>query len=256
MGIPIGHGGRQLSEFGDFVANELKRRNMKLKELAEKLPCEAPAVSRYMGGRLPPEDVVEAIIAALNLSERKAERLRELSKKVSPLGGYASSRTEGHPMAMMHRRSVRQFGAVTLKSIKEQVVGFGWEASPCPYDDDLAYDLKIHVPGVAEREFVLLSLLQSQYGESERLLRLFRGQLANDPKATQILFFEPFAQWVTFTPSKKADLSETSHTGSVDDWLVRESAGKGRLIHGGNWVAVMAQYLKKTNAVKAYLETL
>jgi predicted transcriptional regulator len=253
MGISIGHRRRGLSEFGDFVANELKRQDMKLKELAEQLSCGAPAVSRYLGGRQPPEKVVEEMIVALNLTDRKAERLRALSKKTYQEGEYASSRTAGHLMSMIHRRSVRQFGGFTLKSVEQQIERFGWETAPCKHDDDLAYDLKIHTPSGADSDFVLFNLLQPQYGEPERLLRLFRGQLANDPKACQILFFEPFSGCVNSLHSGQGDLFESSAADSVDQWFAIETEGKGRLVHGGNWVAVLAQYLKKTDAVKAYL---
>lgn len=246
MGISIGHRRGGLSEFGDFVANELKRQDMKLKQLAEQLPCEAPAVSRYLGGRQPPEKVVEAMIVALNLNGRKAEQLRALSNKTYQKGEYASSRTAGPSPSMMHRRSVRQFGVFVLKSIQQQAMRFGWEAVTCKHDDDLAYDLKIQMPGEAETGFVLLNLLQSQYGEPERLLRLFRGQLANDPKAKQILYFEPFAQSGNLLHSEQAD--------SAEKWFAKETEGKGCLVHGGNWVAVLAEYLKPTAAVEAYLK--
>ncbi|MFU8849244.1 MAG: helix-turn-helix domain-containing protein [Opitutales bacterium] len=254
MGRLIGDRGGELSEFGKFLADELKRQAIKLKDLAERLSCEAPAVSRYMGGRRPPEKVVEEIIVALDLSDSKAERLRELSKQTYQRGGYVSSRTAGHPISMMHRRSVRQFGGFVLKSIEQQIERFGWETAPCEHDDDLAYDLKIHTPGGADSDFVLLNLLQRQYGEPERLLRLFRGQLANEPKASQILFFEPFAQCVQLLDSERSELMEATDTVSVDEWLAEETEGKGRLVHGGNWVAVLAEYLKLTPAVKAYLK--
>lgn len=255
MGISIGHRRRGLSEFGDFVAKELKRQDMKLKDLAEQLSCEAPAVSRYMGGRQPPEKVVEEMIVALGLSGRKAERFRELSKKSYPQGEYARSPTKRHSMPMTHRRSVRQFGGFVLQSIQRQVMRFGWEAVACEHDDDFAYGLKLHLPGDAEQAFVLLNLLQPQYDEPERLLRLFRGQFANDPNAKQILYFEPFARCMEVLHTEQMELFKSAGADSLDEWLSAETKGKGRLVHGGNWVAVVAGYLKPTDAVKAYLKS-
>lgn len=247
MGIPIGHGGRPLSAFGTFLEKELKARSMPLKELAEDLPCKVPALSRYLRGRRPPEDVVESIVKALKLGKAEAEALRQ-TVDAPPRTSSLMTR----PQSM--RRSLRQFGYFTLQQLSEQLKRFGWSALPCEVDDDFSYDLKVSGSDPS-REYVLLNLLQPSHRDPQRLLRALRAQWANEPDAKRVLYLEPFAGSCELPAGQEGDLfSEGEAPESMDDWLFRESKELGRVVHGGNLISALAEELGQNKAVKDYLK--
>jgi transcriptional regulator with XRE-family HTH domain len=247
MGIPIGHGGRPLSEFGTFLERELKARSMTLKELAEHLPCKVPALSRYLRGRRPPEDVVEAIVKALKSGKEEAETLRQTVDAPTRPASLAT-----RPQSM--RRSVRQFGYFTLQQLSEQLARFGWNALPCEVDDEFSYDLKVSGSDHSQG-YVLLNLLQPSHRDPQRLLRAVRAQWVNESDAKRVLYLEPFAGSCELPVDQEGDLfSEGEATELMDAWLFRESEELGRVVHGGNMISVLAEELGQNKAVKAYLK--
>ena len=253
MGIPIGHGDRALSAFGSIIEKELGKKSWTLTKLAKLVDCPTPTLSRYLRGRRPRGAIVAKIITERGLSSAIATELQ------ATLEAPEQDRRRVPPRPMMrqlHRRSLRQFGEVALRSLAEQTERFGWTHSFCEIDDDFAYDLKVFSPDEPD-QYILINLMQRNQSDPRVLLRAVQAQSGIERNARQIIFLEPILSSCELPEDLGPDLfdSPDSKALSVDAWLQAQSGGLGRLVHGGNLIQVMAESLKRTEAVDQWLRT-
>mgnify|MGYP003765976379 CR=1 FL=1 len=253
MGIPIGHGDRALNAFGAILQRELSASGETLTSLAGKVKCSKATLSRYLRERRPPEAIVSKIIAKLELSNEIATELRVALEAPEQERRRVSPRPM---MRQLNRRSLKRFGEVALRSLAEQTERLGWAHSFCEIDDDFAYDLKVFSPDEPDR-YILINLMQRNQSDPRVLLRAVQAQSGIERNARQIIFLEPILSSSELPEELGPDLfdSPDSKALSVDTWLQRESTGLGRLAHGGNLIQVMAESLKRTEAVDQWLRT-
>jgi len=248
MGIPIGHG-RPLSPFGQFVQKELEAKDINLTDFARSLGTPAGTISRYLRNRRPPDKLVAKMARELGLDEEGEKKMRDLLNASEP----SESRPPPPLMRQMARRTIRTFGEFTVRRMAEQLPRLGWSRSFCEASDDFSYDLKVYHPDSPE-VFVLLNFLGIRNEDPVTLKRFVKGQAGIEDGVTAIAFFEPFAGSIRLPEEMAADLFQPEAVHSVDAWLRRETDGLGRLVHGGNMIAVLAEYLQVTDEVSRYLD--
>ncbi len=242
-----------LSGFGKMIAKRMDERSINMFEVVmdERVASSPGSMSRYLRlQRKPPERIIAGIIEVLGFSEEEGIQLRKLAE-----AGARPGPRPGVPFSsrLIHRR----FADYDLNALLVLIRSLGWYCELNDSEDEYAYDLKVaEAEGLAE--FVLVNFPNPQRAQPDVLLRGAGGMFGAYPGTRVTLFYEGVAG--ALGAYQKSDRRvrqlqlEVSDAEATDLWLREASGGKGRIVHGGNLIQVLAEYLEPTKAVRDYLE--
>jgi transcriptional regulator with XRE-family HTH domain len=241
-----------LTLFGKMIAEALDERGWKLQELAEKVGSNPASMSRFMRlKRRPPARILDRLIEVFAFNEAQAAKLRKLAQQGLKLPERMSS--GGIPFSF---RAMRRFADYDLRALITLVRSLGWYLELNEEDDDYAFDIKVAEADGLE-SFVAINLPNPRRMKPEVLLKGAKAMAGVYEGVKVTLFYEGVAGALAAHSrvSRQSELPlEDEQIEDLDSWLKSESRGKGRIVHGGNLIQVLAEYLDTTEAVQKYLQ--
>ncbi|TVP81752.1 MAG: XRE family transcriptional regulator [Puniceicoccaceae bacterium] len=247
---------KNLTQFGNLIAGELEKREMKLSELADAIGSDPASMSRFLHfKRRPPGEIIDKMVSFFGLSGAEGCHLHRLAENGGDLG-LRSSATGFQPR--IRYRTARRFAEYDLNALMKVVAGQGWHCEVCKEDDPFSYDVKVAASEDSEK-FVAVNFPDPRKPEPDYLLRKTQAMqgIYKDLLAAS-LFYEGVAGSLAAYQKGNQDVRqlqlEASDAESTDAWLQMASGDKGRIVHGGNLVQVLAEYLEPTEAVRDYLK--
>ena len=243
-----------LTQFGQMVARKLDREGIHLFEFAERVGSDSASMSRYLRlRRRPPSDLIDKIIDVLGFSERQGKKLHLLARRGDP----ASKRPALHAsQSRLYLAMRRRFADYDLRALLSLIENLGWYCETNEDEDEYAYDLKVAESKGCE-SFVAVNFPNPHRVDPAVLLRGAGAMSGAYPDLQVTLYYEGVAGGLAAFKSEQSGRElplEDPPTESTDRWLRQTSKGKGRVIHGGNVIQVLAEYLEPTDSVKDYLK--
>lgn len=244
-----------LTQFGQMVARKLNKEGIQLFEFAEKLGSDSASMSRYLRlKRQPSRDLVDRIIDVLGFSERQGKKLHLLAQRGDP----GSKRPAMHAsQSRLYLAMRRRFADYDLRALLSLIENLGWYCETNEDEDEYAYDLKV-AESRGCKSFVALNFPNPYRVDPAVLLRGAGAMSGAYPDLQVTLYYEGVAGGLAAFKSEQSGRElplEDPPTESTDRWLRQASNDKGRIVHGGNVIQVLAKYLEPTDLVKDYLET-
>ncbi|MFP4261642.1 MAG: helix-turn-helix domain-containing protein [Opitutales bacterium] len=246
---------KNLTQFGNLIAGELEKREIKLSELADAIGSDPASMSRFLHfKRRPPKEIIDKIGSYFGLSEAERRHLHRLAENGGNLG-LRSSATGFQPR--IRHRTARRFAEYDLSALMKVVAGQSWHCEVCKEDDPFSYDVKVAASEDSEK-FVAVNFPDPRNPEPDYLLRKTQAMQGIYAGLEASLFYEGVAGALAAYQRGNQDVRqlqlEASDAESTDAWLREASGGKGRIVHGGNLIQVLAKYLEPTQAVREYLK--
>lgn len=240
----------KLGEFGKMIAEKLDQQGMNMNELSDRIGSNPASMSRFLRlSRQPPPRIIDRIIDELKFSKTEAEELKKLAQTGSVARVRSSISTDSRMLAM-------RFGEYDLGALMCLIQSMGWHCELSGERDEYAYDMKVaEVEG--QKKFVAINFPNPRRTNPETLRR-GAGAMAGAHQGLRVtVYYEGVAGGLAAfeknNPSNQLALDDLTESAS-DDWLKKASDDKGRIAHGGNLIRTLAEYLKPTDAVEAYLK--
>lgn len=255
MGNRIGtSSSSQLSQFGELIADYLKLRELTLQQFAVKIELQPATLSRYLRfHRKPPKEVVEQMIKALKLRGQEAERVRDSVRQEIRKRAHRSLQGEDR---FRNRRLMNKFADYDLRALLRVLLDLGWHVELQDEREDFSCDMKVMVD-MDSSEFVAINFPHPERAKPEVLQRGTGAMAGAYPELRVTLFYEGVAGGLGYyvSPNRSDELPlEADVAESTDAWLSQATEEKGRIVHGGNVVRVLAEYLEPNERVSAYLK--
>ena len=244
----------ELSDFGKMIAERMEARSMSMFDLVRESGSSPASMSRFLRlQRKPPPRIMDGIITALEFSEQEATVLRRLAQADAPTKHRLSSTGFSR---MAHRR----FADYDLNALMHLIQSLGWHCELSEMEHDYAYDLKVSEAEGLD-QFVAINFPNPRRAQPEAL-RAGAGAMSGAHQGLQVtLYYEGVAgglaafETLVWKSDRQLIINESlGGAASTDAWLSAASCGKGRIIHGGNVIRVLAEYLHPTEKVTAYLQ--
>lgn len=249
---------RNLPRFGSLIADLLEERGMQLNELASAIGSDPASMSRFLRlVRVPPKDLIDRIIDTLGLDESEGRRLHRFARSAGS-GGLHAPR-EGLQVRLGFR-TARRFADYDFNGLFGLIASLGWFCELG--DEEDPYDCDVHVMAESSAaKFVGIQFPDPRQAQSQKLLRAARAMAgAHEGSIEVTLFYEGVAGALLAFQRSEENVQQLllgdAAPELTDAWLRKETKDKGRIVHGGNLIAVLAEYIEPTQAVRNYLKTM
>lgn len=239
-----------LQPFAKIVVGALEYKGWKLKDLAENVETDLASMSRYLRlERRPPARIIDRIIEVLNLSAADSERLRKTLHR-----NLIANKSARPSRLRPTYQAVRHFAEYDLYALIKLVQSLGWHVEESVDENEYAYDLKVSEAEGLE-DFVLINLPSLRRAKGDTLRKGAAAMAANYEGVKATLYYEGVAGGLAAFQDVEMQNEMPLENTEQDAWLRQATGDKGRIVHGGNLIQVLADYLEPTDSVKDYLET-